>query len=186
MVVRSELNLDPKSLKQEQAKVWKKHPALIKPKLLLPAQLMREVDSIPSNLKADFSLVMKLTPWLLEELMKMAVIPRNAEGHGWLRPALGVMELSQSIILFSKILSRNWISESLICFGYVVNEILIRFRIRIFVRTVHDRQLPVRLLDISISGSGFQTQDQKGVKWLTLFRAELDPIKHSIELSLFS
>ncbi|CAM6113605.1 unnamed protein product [Calypogeia fissa] len=30
--------------------------------------------------------------------MKMAVIPRNAEGHGWLRTALGVMELSQSII----------------------------------------------------------------------------------------
>ncbi|CAM6127288.1 unnamed protein product [Calypogeia fissa] len=98
MVVRSELNLDPKSLKQEQAKFWKKHPALIKTELLLLAQLMREVDSIPSNLKADFSLVMKLTPRLLEELMKMAVIPRNAEGHGWLRPALGVMELSQSII----------------------------------------------------------------------------------------
>ena len=27
----------------------------------------------------------------------MAVAARNAEGHGWLRPALGVMELSQSI-----------------------------------------------------------------------------------------
>ncbi|CAM6121949.1 unnamed protein product [Calypogeia fissa] len=79
MVVRSEVNLDPKSLKQEQAKFWKKHPDLIKTELLLLAQLMREVDSILSNLKADFSLVMKLTPRLLEELMKMAVIPRNAE-----------------------------------------------------------------------------------------------------------
>lgn len=29
---------------------------------------------------------------------QMAVAARNAEGHGWLRPALGVMELSQSII----------------------------------------------------------------------------------------
>jgi translocation protein SEC63 len=30
LVVRSELNLDPKNLKQEQAKFWKGHPALIK------------------------------------------------------------------------------------------------------------------------------------------------------------
>lgn len=30
LVVRSELNLDPKNLKQEQAKFWKRHPALIK------------------------------------------------------------------------------------------------------------------------------------------------------------
>lgn len=28
----------------------------------------------------------------------MAVIPRNAQGHGWLRPAIGVVELSQCII----------------------------------------------------------------------------------------
>ena len=30
--------------------------------------------------------------------MQMAVIPRNAQGHGWLRPAIGVVELSQCII----------------------------------------------------------------------------------------
>ena len=28
----------------------------------------------------------------------MAVIPRSAQGHGWLRPAIGVVELSQCII----------------------------------------------------------------------------------------
>lgn len=28
----------------------------------------------------------------------MAVIPRTAQGHGWLRPAVGVVELSQCII----------------------------------------------------------------------------------------
>jgi hypothetical protein len=26
------------------------------------------------------------------------VIPRTAQGHGWLRPAIGVVELSQCII----------------------------------------------------------------------------------------
>lgn len=30
--------------------------------------------------------------------MQMAVIPRNTQGHGWLRPAIGVVELSQCII----------------------------------------------------------------------------------------
>jgi hypothetical protein len=30
--------------------------------------------------------------------VQMAVIPRNAQGHGWLRPAIGVVELSQCII----------------------------------------------------------------------------------------
>ena len=28
----------------------------------------------------------------------MAVIPRTSQGHGWLRPATGVVELSQCII----------------------------------------------------------------------------------------
>eukprot|EP00249_Psilotum_nudum_P018900 c27009_g1_i1 orf=148-2214(+) len=98
MIVRSELNLDPKNLKQEQAKFWKRHPALVKTELLLLAQLTREAVAIPSGLQADFAHVLRLAPRLLEELMKMAVAARNAEGYGWLRPALGVMELSQSVI----------------------------------------------------------------------------------------
>jgi len=97
LLVRSELNLDPKNLKQEQAKFWKGHPALIKTELLLLAQLTRQANDVPAALRADFQQVLRYTPRLLEELMKMAVAARNAEGHGWLRPALGVMELSQSI-----------------------------------------------------------------------------------------
>ncbi|KAF3567287.1 hypothetical protein DY000_02013086, partial [Brassica cretica] len=54
-----ELSLDPKNMKQEQAKFWKQHPAIV----------------------------------------KMAVLPRTAQGHGWLRPAVGVVELSQCIVL---------------------------------------------------------------------------------------
>ncbi|KAL0748291.1 hypothetical protein Bca101_030293 [Brassica carinata] len=55
-----ELSLDPKNMKQEQAKFWKQHPAIVK---------------------------------------VMAVLPRTAQGHGWLRPAVGVVELSQCIVL---------------------------------------------------------------------------------------
>ncbi|KAE8124560.1 hypothetical protein FH972_019431 [Carpinus fangiana] len=98
MLVRSELNLDLKNTKQEQAKFWKQHPALVKTELLIQAQLTRESAALPPSLQGDFRRVLELAPRLLEELMKMAVIPRNSQGHGWLRPAIGVVELSQCII----------------------------------------------------------------------------------------
>ncbi|KAG6576690.1 DnaJ protein ERDJ2A, partial [Cucurbita argyrosperma subsp. sororia] len=97
-LVRSELNLDLKNIKQEQAKFWKQHPALVKTQLLIQAQLTREFANLPPPLDGDFKLVLELAPRLLEELMKMALIPRNVQGQGWLRPATGVIELSQCII----------------------------------------------------------------------------------------
>ncbi|KAG6542072.1 hypothetical protein Mapa_016536 [Marchantia paleacea] len=99
LIVRSELNLDPKNMKSEQQKfLKKKHPAFIKAELLLLAQLTREYNGIPPEMKADFDLVMNIVPRLMEELMKIALIPRTVEGHGWLRPALSIMEFSQSIV----------------------------------------------------------------------------------------
>ncbi|VAH31375.1 unnamed protein product [Triticum turgidum subsp. durum] len=58
VAVRSELNLDLKNIRTEQAKFWKQHPSLV----------------------------------------KIALLPRSPNGFGWLRPAIGVVELSQSII----------------------------------------------------------------------------------------
>ncbi|THG01625.1 hypothetical protein TEA_016099 [Camellia sinensis var. sinensis] len=98
MLVRSELNLDLKNIKQEQAKFWKQHPAVVKTQLLIQAQLSRETTALSPELQRDFKRVLELSPRLLEELMNMAVIPRNAQGQGWLRPAVGVLELSQCII----------------------------------------------------------------------------------------
>ncbi|WOH06728.1 hypothetical protein DCAR_0626156 [Daucus carota subsp. sativus] len=98
VVVRSELNLDLKNIKQEQAKFWKQHPALVKTELLIQSHLTRDTAALSPELQRDFKRVLELAPRLLEELMKMAVIPRTAQGHGWLRPAVGVVELSQCII----------------------------------------------------------------------------------------
>ncbi|KAI8540402.1 hypothetical protein RHMOL_Rhmol09G0261000 [Rhododendron molle] len=98
VLVRSELNLDLKNIKQEQAKFWKQHPALVKTQLLIQAQLTRETEALSPELQRDFKRVLELAPRLLEELIKMALIPRTAQGHGWLRPAIGVLELSQCII----------------------------------------------------------------------------------------
>ncbi|KAJ8537679.1 hypothetical protein K7X08_014219 [Anisodus acutangulus] len=98
VLVRSELNLDLKNIRQEQAKFWKQHPALVKTELLLQAQLTRETAALSPTLQRDFKRVLELAPRLLEELMKMAIIPRPPVGHGWLRPAVGVVELSQSVV----------------------------------------------------------------------------------------
>ncbi|XP_055812230.1 dnaJ protein ERDJ2-like [Solanum dulcamara] len=98
VLVRSELNLDLKNIRQEQAKFWKQLPALVKTELLLQTQLTRETEALSPTLQRDFRRVLDLAPRLLEELMKMAIIPRPPVGHGWLRPAIGVVELSQSVV----------------------------------------------------------------------------------------
>ncbi|CAN6588888.1 unnamed protein product [Malus baccata var. baccata] len=112
MLVRSELNLDLKNIKQEQAKFWKQHPALVKTELLIQAQLTRESASLSPSLQGDFRRVLELAPCLLEELMKIAVMPRNAQGQGWLRPAIGVVELSQCIIQAVPLSARKAIGGS--------------------------------------------------------------------------
>ncbi|XP_022846713.1 dnaJ protein ERDJ2-like [Olea europaea var. sylvestris] len=98
VLVRSELNLDPRNIRQEQAKFWKQHPALVKNELLIQAHLTHETVALSPSLQRDLKQMLALAPRLLEELMKMAIIPRTPQGHGWLRPAIGVVELSQSII----------------------------------------------------------------------------------------
>nr|CAB3484113.1 unnamed protein product [Digitaria exilis] len=50
------------------------------------------------TLLKDYRHMLELAPRLLEELVKIAVLPRNPHGFGWLRPATGVIELSQNII----------------------------------------------------------------------------------------
>ncbi|KAK9049940.1 hypothetical protein SSX86_031090 [Deinandra increscens subsp. villosa] len=98
MLVRTELNLDLKNIKQEQAKFWKQHPGLVKTELLIQAHLTRQTTTLTPELQNDYKRVVEIAPRLIDELMKMALIPRTAQGHGWLRPAVGVVELSQCII----------------------------------------------------------------------------------------
>ncbi|KAG6535052.1 hypothetical protein ZIOFF_000006 [Zingiber officinale] len=98
LAVRSELNLDLKNIKTEQAKFWKQHPSLVKMELLIQAHLTRESTMLSSSLLNDYKQMLELAPRLLEELVKIAVMPRSPHGHGWLRPAIGIVELSQCII----------------------------------------------------------------------------------------
>lgn len=98
VAVRSELNLDMKNIRTEQAKFWKQHPPLVKMQLLIQAHLTRESLALPQSLLKDYKYMLELAPRLLEELLKMAVAAHRESLHGWLRPAIGVIELSQNII----------------------------------------------------------------------------------------
>ncbi|KAF4380265.1 hypothetical protein F8388_024558 [Cannabis sativa] len=60
MLVRSELNLDLKNIKQEQENFWKQHPALVKMELLIQAHLNRESASLSPSLHVDFTHVLEL------------------------------------------------------------------------------------------------------------------------------
>lgn len=59
----------------------------------------------------------------------MAVIPRTAQGHGWLRPAVGVVELSQCIVQvlnYSHHFSSSFFSSTL-SFQFFMSLFSIRF-----------------------------------------------------------
>ncbi|PKA56614.1 hypothetical protein AXF42_Ash012744 [Apostasia shenzhenica] len=96
--VRSELNLNLKNIKAEQAKFWKQHPSLVKMELLIQAHLTRQSAMLYPSLQSDYRQMLELAPRLLEELVKIAVMPRSPHGHGWLRPAVGILELSQCVV----------------------------------------------------------------------------------------
>ena len=44
----------------------------------------------------------------------MAIMPRTSQGHGWLRPAIGVVELSQ-----------NFIQNPVIQFGFYMTSLVL-------------------------------------------------------------
>ncbi|XP_078441822.1 dnaJ protein ERDJ2-like [Wolffia australiana] len=96
--VGGELSIDLKKNKSELAKFWKQHPALIKAELLLHAHLTRETGALTPSMRLDLKRVLELTPRLLEEFIKISVMPRSPNAHGWLRPAMGAVELSQCVI----------------------------------------------------------------------------------------
>ncbi|MQM14418.1 hypothetical protein Taro_047347 [Colocasia esculenta] len=145
LTVRSELNLDIKNIKTEQAKFWKQHPALVKTELLIQAQLVRESTALPSSLQSDFKRILECAPRLLEELVKIAVMPRSPHGRGWLRPAIGVIELSQSIIQAVPLSARKAVggsAEGIASFLQLphFNETIVKKIARKKVRTVQELQ----------------------------------------------
>lgn len=63
--------------------------------MLLLAHLSR--DDIPPILEKDSVYVMRKSPQLLEEIIKIAVMARPPRGNGWLAPTMGAIEFLQHL-----------------------------------------------------------------------------------------
>lgn len=96
--VKDELSLNQKNVKQEELKFFDRHPALVKTEILIHAYLTRQTEGLSLDLQQDLKHILQWAPRLLEELLKMALVSRTDEGHGWLRPSIEAIELCQRIM----------------------------------------------------------------------------------------
>ncbi|KXZ42319.1 hypothetical protein GPECTOR_162g134 [Gonium pectorale] len=76
---------------------WKRRASVLKAHMLLLAHLDREHDSIPASLQADLRFVLTKSPLLLDEMIKIAIMPRPPHGFGWMTPAVAIVEMMQCI-----------------------------------------------------------------------------------------
>lgn len=81
---------------QEKPQFWKRKPSLVKVHMLLLAHLSRE--PIPTALQPDLKFVLEKALPLLDEMVKIAALPRSPHGFGWLAPTLGSVEMMQCIV----------------------------------------------------------------------------------------
>lgn len=102
------LRLDP-SLK-EKTQFWKRKPSVQKVHMLLLAYLSRA--PIPAVLDKDLKFVLKRSPSLVEEMIKIAQLPRPPVGYGWLTPALASIEFMQCLVQAVSLTSRKPILTS--------------------------------------------------------------------------
>lgn len=91
------MQVDPKG---EFAKKFfeKRPPALVRAHLLLLAQTSRLGDDVPEVLRAEFDLIVRTAPKLLDELIKVAIRgARPPYSYGYFRPTVAVLEMCQSV-----------------------------------------------------------------------------------------
>jgi len=76
----------------------KRPPALVRAHLLLLAQTSRLGDDVPEVLRAEFDLIVRTAPKLLDELIKVAIRgARPPYSYGYFRPTVAVLEMCQSV-----------------------------------------------------------------------------------------
>eukprot|EP00197_Chlamydomonas_leiostraca_P010453 CAMPEP_0202862194 /NCGR_PEP_ID=MMETSP1391-20130828/3321_1 /ASSEMBLY_ACC=CAM_ASM_000867 /TAXON_ID=1034604 /ORGANISM="Chlamydomonas leiostraca, Strain SAG 11-49" /LENGTH=714 /DNA_ID=CAMNT_0049541695 /DNA_START=168 /DNA_END=2313 /DNA_ORIENTATION=+ len=82
---------------KDKAPFWKRKASVLKAHMLVLSHLEREGDSIPQALQADLKFVLQKSPLLLEEMFKIATLPRPPHGYGWLAPAMAIVEMQQCL-----------------------------------------------------------------------------------------
>ncbi|GLC39388.1 hypothetical protein PLESTM_000891300 [Pleodorina starrii] len=76
---------------------WKRKASVLKAHMLLLAHLDREHDNIPPPLQIDLRFVLTKSPLLLDEMIKIAIMPRPPAGYGWMTPAVAIVEMMQCV-----------------------------------------------------------------------------------------
>lgn len=89
---------------QDKAQWFKRKTAIVKVHMLLLAHMDR-VD-IPTTLQKDLDFVLRKSAILLEEIVKIANIPRTSP-YGWLTPTIGAVEMLQCLTQAVSIGSRK-------------------------------------------------------------------------------
>jgi len=76
---------------------WQRKASVVKAHMLLLAHLERLNDDVPNPLQQDLKYVLTKSPLLLEEMLKIALVPRTQSGTGWMTPAMACVEMMQCI-----------------------------------------------------------------------------------------
>lgn len=80
---------------RDKKNFWGRKASCLKAHMLLLAHLSR--DDIPATLAKDAVYVLRKSPQLLEEIIKIAIIARPPSGAGWLAPTMGAIEFLQHL-----------------------------------------------------------------------------------------
>ena len=96
---------------QEKPQWWKKRKAsVVKAHMLILAHLGRA--DIPDSLVADHKYVVTKSALLLEEMIKIASLPRPPHSLGWLAPIIGSVEMLQCLTQAVSVQSRKALGSS--------------------------------------------------------------------------
>eukprot|EP00879_Flechtneria_rotunda_P006197 GHRR01006515.1.p1 GENE.GHRR01006515.1~~GHRR01006515.1.p1 ORF type:complete len:456 (+),score=176.99 GHRR01006515.1:409-1776(+) len=87
----------PDLMSRSNKMFWQRKAGVVKAHMLLLAHLERLGPEVPAQLQADLKFVRSKSLLLLEEMLKLATIPRTQAGTGWMTPSLACVEMMQCI-----------------------------------------------------------------------------------------
>uniref|UniRef100_A0A7S3R9Y3 J domain-containing protein n=1 Tax=Dunaliella tertiolecta TaxID=3047 RepID=A0A7S3R9Y3_DUNTE len=82
---------------KEKKMFWMRKASILKVHMLLLAYLEREGTDVPAVLQSDLRFVLQKSVVLLDELFKIASMPRPPTFNGWLTPSIAVVEMLQCL-----------------------------------------------------------------------------------------
>eukprot|EP01024_Parvocaulis_polyphysoides_P053034 TRINITY_DN5270_c1_g1_i5.p1 TRINITY_DN5270_c1_g1~~TRINITY_DN5270_c1_g1_i5.p1 ORF type:complete len:527 (+),score=128.95 TRINITY_DN5270_c1_g1_i5:1-1581(+) len=85
-------------LKDKASKFYRRKGGIVKAHLMMLAHLERQCSNLDKALVKDYHFVCKKLLLLTEEFIKLAGLPRNKTGQGWITPFVSGIDFMQSIV----------------------------------------------------------------------------------------